>query len=315
MARRIYIDGEAGTTGLILRELLEDRTDLELLRIDPERRKDPAARAELLSRAEVSILCLPDDAAREAVALVSNSDARLIDASTAHRTSPGWTYGLPELTREQRAELRNARRVSNPGCWPTGVILLLRPLMDEGLLAPSAPIVIHGLSGYTGGGRKLIERWEEPGSPLGTLPFEAPYALDREHKHLPEMTRYTRLARPPHFIPAVGPFRQGMRIEIPLHQAVLEPGVGARTLFDALVARYRNEPFVKLRPFEQGTDDELALDPRRLVGTNQVELAVIANPFGHVLLVALLDNLGKGAARAAIQNLNLMLGLEERLGL
>lgn len=314
MSARIYIDGEAGTTGLLLRQLLESRGDITLLHVDPSLRKDPAARAARIAEADVTILCLPDEAAKEAVALSSGNGKRLLDASSAHRVSEGWTYGLPELAPGQRDAIRGAARVSNPGCYPTGVILLLRPLVDAKLLSPDAPVSVHALSGYTGGGRNLIERWENPETSLLALPFEAPYALDKAHKHVPEMTRYSGLSRPPHFVPAVGPFRQGMRIEISLHQSTLGPGVDQTRVLEAYQARYAREPFVSVRDANDSLADELALDPRRHNETNRIELSVHANPLGHLLLVAILDNLGKGAARAAVQNLNLMLGVDETLG-
>jgi N-acetyl-gamma-glutamyl-phosphate reductase len=315
MKPRIYIDGQAGTTGLQIHERLAPRDDLTLLEIDEARRKDPAARTELLRSADVAILCLPDDASREAVALAGDAPVRLLDASTAHRVGDGWVYGLPELAPGQRAAIRDARRVSNPGCYPTGVILLLRPLVDAGLVAHDAPITVHALSGYTGGGRQMIERWEDPSTGLATLPFEAPYALDREHKHVPEMTRHAGLAHRPQFVPAVGPFRCGMRTEIPLHAALLR-GVDAARLHAALAARYAGEPFVSVAPFGDAVSaDERAFDPRAANGTNRIDLHVLPNPLGHVLLVATLDNLGKGAAGAAVQNLNLMLGVDEARGL
>ncbi|HEY8514752.1 MAG TPA: N-acetyl-gamma-glutamyl-phosphate reductase [Candidatus Binatia bacterium] len=315
MKARVYIDGQAGTTGLQIRERLAGRDDLELLTIDEARRKDPQARAEMLRSADVAILCLPDDASREAVALAGDAPVRFLDASTAHRVAEGWIYGLPELAPGQRDAIRSARRVANPGCYPTGVILLLRPLVDAQLLAADAPIAVHALSGYSGGGRQMIERWEDPSTGLATLPYEAPYALDREHKHIPEMTRYARLVHRPQFVPAVGPFRCGMRIEIPLHAAVLR-GVEAQRLHEALAARYAGEPFVRVHPFsEQVSADERAFDPCAANGTNRIDLWVLPNPLGHVLLVATLDNLGKGAAGAAVQNLNLMLGRPETQGL
>src|SRR5581483_7441979 len=290
--------------------------DVEILAIDEARRKDPSARAELLRSAAVAILCLPDDAAREAVALAADSETRLLDASTAHRVAEGWVYGLPELGPGQREAIRDARRVSNPGCYPTGVILLLRPLIEAKLVSAEAPIAVHALSGYSGGGRAMIERWEDAAVGLEGLPFEAPYALEREHKHVPEMTRYAGLARAPHFVPAVGPFRCGMRVEIPLHAALLASDASPLRIHEALAARYRDEPFVRVPSLaESQAGDERALDPRALNGTNAIELRVFPNPVGHVLLVALLDNLGKGAAGAAVQNLNLMLGMAETAGL
>lgn len=316
MKPRIYIDGQAGTTGLQIHERLAPRSDIELVEIEERRRKEPAARAELLRAVEVAILCLPDDAAREAVALAGDAATRLLDASSAHRVAEGWTYGLPELAPGQRAAIRTARRVSNPGCYPTGVILLLRPLVEAGLVARDAAIAVHALSGYSGGGRQMIERWEDPATGLGTLPFEAPYALDREHKHVPEMTLFSGLAHRPQFVPAVGPFRCGMRVEVPLHAATLPAGVSARRLHDALAARYAGEPFVRLHPFsEHVSGDERAFDPCAANGSNRIDLWVLPSPLGHVLLVATLDNLGKGAAGAAVQNLNLMLGFAETTGL
>lgn len=316
MKPRVYIDGQAGTTGLQIHDRLAARSDVTLLEIDAARRKDPAARTELLQSADVAILCLPDDASREAVTLAGDAPVRFLDASSAHRVAEGWTYGLPELEPTQRDAIRSARRVANPGCYPTGVVLLLRPLIDDGLLAADAPIAVHALSGYSGGGRQMIERWEDPATALAGLPFEAPYALDREHKHVPEMTRYARLAYRPQFVPAVGPFRCGMRVEIPLHARVLESGVDARALHGALTVRYANEPFVAVAPLATNVpSDERAFDPRAANGTNRIDLHVLPNPLGHVLLVAVLDNLGKGAAGAAVQNLNLMLGLDEAAGL
>lgn len=312
---RVFIDGDSGTTGLQLRRLLEQRADLELLTIDPDLRKDPGARAARFSQSDLVILCLPDAAAIEAVEAICSERTRILDASTAHRVRAGWTYGLPELAPGQREAIREARRVANPGCYPTGIILLLRPLIDADLLSPEAPIAVHALSGYSGGGKALIERWESPSTGLLDLPFDAPYQLDGTHKHLPEITRYAGLSRPPHFVPAVGPFRQGMRILIALNQALLIPGATEGDVHAVLSERYRGESFVTVRPRGLGAELELELDPRKCNGTNRIELAVIGNPLGHLLLVAILDNLGKGAAGAAVQNLNLMLDLEESLGL
>ncbi len=315
MTPRVFIDGQAGTTGLRIRERLAPRDDLELLEIEEARRKDPGERARLLAAADVALLCLPDPAALEAVELAGEG-TRLLDASTAHRVASGWVYGLPELAPGQRDAIREAARVSNPGCYPTCTTLLLRPLVDAGLLDAAAPLSVHALSGYTGGGRALIERWEDPALGLGELPFEAPYALDRVHKHVAEMTVHAGLSRAPFFVPAVGAFDCGMRVEIPLHAAALEPGATGERIHEELGARYTDEPLVRVRTYQEPLElDEHSFDPRVCNGTDRVELAVAANPAGHVLLLALVDNLGKGAAGAAVQNLNLMLGLPESAGL
>lgn len=316
MGRRVFIDGRAGTTGLRIREWLAGRPDLDLVEIAETRRKDPAARRDAIAAADVAILCLPDAAAREAAGFAQESGTRVLDASSAHRVAPGWTFGLPELEPGQRAAIAGARAVSNPGCWPTAVVLLIRPLVDAGLLPRELALYVHGLSGYSGGGRELIERWEDPVGGLLSQVYEAPYALDRVHKHVPEMTRYSGLVHAPVFVPAVGPFRCGMRVEIPLHAAALPALAGGRHVVDALEARYRGERFVKVLPIADPLDaHERSFDPRACNDTNRIELRVIPHPSGHLLLLAVLDNLGKGAAGAAIQNLNLMLGLPEATGL
>jgi N-acetyl-gamma-glutamyl-phosphate reductase len=313
---KVFIDGHAGTTGLRIRDWLADRRDLELVVIDEARRKDPAARAALANQVDAVVLCLPDAAAREAVAAITSPTTRVIDASTAHRVSPGWVYGLPELEPAQRARISAARRVSNPGCYASAVVLALRPLVDAGLLPTAAPLAVHALSGYSGGGRELCEKWEDPNRGLLTLPFEAPYALERVHKHVPEMVEYARLEREPVFVPAVGPFRCGMRVEIPLHASLLAPGASGKRVWEALATRYHDERFVRVQPYtEPPAFDERSLDPRRCNDTNRLELYVSPHPSGHLLLVALLDNLGKGASGVAIQNLNLVLGLAEETGL
>jgi N-acetyl-gamma-glutamyl-phosphate reductase len=317
MAPRVYIDGHVGTTGLRIREWLAPRRDLELLTAPEAERKDPAVRRSLVAEADLAVLCLPDDASREASAWAAEGRTRVIDASTAHRVADGWVYGLPELTPDQRDRIIRADRVANPGCYPTAVVLLLRPLVDAGLLGADAPIAVHALSGYTGGGRPLIEKWEDPERQLLEIPFEAPYALDRVHKHIPEMTHYSGLASAPQFVPAVGPFRCGMRVEIPLHAELLSAGrEGGKRVWEALAERYRGEAFVEVMPIAEPLDpDERGFDPRACNDTNRIALHVVPHPSGHVLLVALLDNLGKGACGAAIQCLNLMLGLGETTGL
>jgi N-acetyl-gamma-glutamyl-phosphate reductase len=308
---RVYIDGHVGTTGLRIRDWLCGRSDLEVLSPAEERRKDPGARREFLAAADVAVLCLPDDASREAATWAG--ETRLVDASTAHRVAEGWTYGLPELRPGQSERIREARRVANPGCYASAFVLLVRPLVDADLLPADAALSIHALSGYSGGGRAMIEKWEDPAQGLIGLPFEAPYALERIHKHIPEMMRHGGLRIEPQFVPAVGPFRCGMRVEVPLHAALL--GAGARRIHEALAERYAGTHFVRVGSLLREAVTEFQLDPRACNDTNRIDLHVVSHPTGHVLLVAVLDNLGKGAAGAAIQNLNLMLGLPETAGL
>lgn len=320
---RVFIDGHAGTTGLRIRDWLADRSDLDVWTLPEADRKSDEARRRAVAEADLTVLCLPDDAARAAAAWADEAGARLIDASSSHRVADGWTYGLPELAKDQRDAIREARRVTNPGCYASAFVALVRPLVDAGRVARDAALAVHGLSGYSGGGKSLIARWESPDEGRVGLPYEAPYALERVHKHLPEMQTYGRLAQPPHFVPAVGAFRCGMRVEVPIHASLLrgaeprggegDPGEG---VWQTLVDRYRGEPFVGVAPY-RGLEpvDDFTLDPTQLNDTNRMEIHVIPNPAGHVLLVALLDNLGKGAAGVAIQNLNLMLGLDETTGL
>jgi N-acetyl-gamma-glutamyl-phosphate reductase len=316
MRPRIFIDGHVGTTGLRIREWLADRDDLDVRTLSEAERRDERARRAQLDAADVAVLCLPDDAAREVAAWSDGSKVRLLDASTAHRVADGWCYGMPELAPSQRDAIRKAQRVSNPGCWPTGATLLLRPLVDAGFVARNAPITCHGLSGYSGGGNPMIAKWEDPAANLRALVYEAPYALDRVHKHVPEMQRFSGLAHEPQFAPAVGPFRCGMRVQIPLHAELLARGATGKAIWEALAERYRDEPFVRVAAFAEAAPvHERSLDPQACNDTNRIELHVLPHPSGHVLLVAILDNLGKGAAGAAIQNLNLMLGLAETTGL
>jgi N-acetyl-gamma-glutamyl-phosphate reductase len=316
MRPKVFIDGHVGTVGLRIRDWLAGRDDLELVTLAEADRKDAGARRVAYDAADLAVLCLPDESAREAAAWAAESSVRLLDASVAHRVADGWTYGLPELAAGQRDAIRTAQRVSNPGCWPTGVVLLVRPLVDAGLVAPDVPLSIHGLSGYTGGGNPLIAKWEDSEAKLLSLVYEAPYALDRVHKHMPEMQRFAALAREPQFLPAVGPFRCGMRVQVPLHADVLARGANGKTVWEAIAERYRGEVFVRVAPYaEPVAVGERSLDPLAANDTNRVDLHVLPHPSGHVLLVAILDNLGKGAAGAAIQNLNLMLGLGETTGL
>ena len=312
----VFIDGQAGTTGLQIRERLAAREDVTLMEIPEESRKDSEVRRRYLNEADVVILCLPDDAAREAVGLVSSNHVRVLDASTAHRVADGWVYGLPELDADQRGRIREAARVSNPGCYPTGFVLLARPLVDAGMVSSRAHLSCHAVSGYSGGGRQLIERYEARGAEHPeSLWHVRPYALGLEHKHLPEMARYAGIDRAPVFSPMVGHFAQGMLTMIPLHVDTLGEGATPETVHACLVERYRDEPCVEVLPL--GAEDALDagfLDPLAANGTNRIDLLVCGHD-AQVLLVARLDNLGKGASGAAVQNLNIMTGAEELRGL
>ena len=316
MLPKVFIDGRTGTTGLRIYEWMAGREDVELLTLPIELRRDPEIRKDRIRESDVAILCLPDAASEEAARWADALDTRVIDASTAHRVSEGWVYGLPELAVGQREAISQAKFVSNPGCYPTGFLLLVRPLVDAGLLIRDAPISIHALSGYSGGGNSLIEKWQDPENGLGSLPYEAPYSLDRRHKHIPEMMKYSGLRVEPQFVPAVGPFRCGMRVQVPLHASMLTSGTDGSAVWEALNKRYEGEEFVEVAPLSSsGTVDEHTFDAQACNESNSIRLHVAPHASGHVLLVALLDNLGKGACGGAIQNLNLMLGFAEGAGL
>jgi N-acetyl-gamma-glutamyl-phosphate reductase len=315
---RIFIDGQEGTTGLEIHQRLRADADVELLEIDPAQRKDPAAKRALMRQADVVVLCLPDAAAIEAVSL-ADPDTRILDASTAHRVDPTWVFGLPELTKTQRGDISNARRVSNPGCYPTGFLLAVRPLIDAGVISRALPLSVHALSGYSGGGKKLIEAFTAAAThraPADEAAWVArPYALDLQHKHVAEMQRYAELENAPLFCPIVANYYKGMLVHVPLHLRTLAKGVTPADIQQLLAERYRAEPFVRVMPLDAArTLPDGLLSASALNDTNLVELFV----FGHgdqILLTARLDNLGKGASGAAVQNLNLMLGRAETSGL
>jgi len=316
LKQKIFIDGQAGTTGLRIRQWIQDRRDIELLTLADSDRRSVTARQQAISLSDLTILCLPDEAAGEAAIWAQDAGTRVLDASTCHRIADDWTYGLPELCGDQRARIVSADRVSNPGCYSSTFILLLRPLMDAGLMPTNVPISIHALSGYSGGGKSMIERWEKPENELANIPYEAPYALERVHKHIPEMQRYTGLTVQPQFLPAVGSFHSGMRVQVPLHESIFYNKPDGEEIWSLLDQRYKGERFVHVAPFAGfEAASEIELDPTQFNGSNQLQIHVYPNPAGHILLVGLLDNLGKGASGVAVQCLNLMLGLPEHEGL
>lgn len=312
MSARVFIDGEAGTTGLQIRERLSDRSDVQLLHLQDHERKDRAARARAINAADLVILCLPDAAARESVTLIENPDVRVIDASTAHRTDPDWAYGFPELEPGQAEKIATSKRVSNPGCYPTGALALIRPLLLAGLVPADWPASFNAISGYSGGGRQLIEECESAG-PEGS-PYWI-YGLGMTHKHLPELWAHSGLAQAPLFVPSVGRYRQGMLVQLPLQLWSLPSKPSPRDLHAVLTDFYRGQTFVSVAPMAE-SETLARLDPQGLNGTNDMRLFVFGHEErGQALLVAQLDNLGKGASGAAVQNLNLMLDLQPGAGL
>ena len=305
MVAKIFIDGEAGTTGLQIRDRLAGRRDLELLAIAPEKRKDQDERKRLLNAADVAILCLPDDAAKESVRLIDNDTTKVIDASTAHRVAEGWTYGFAEIDKGQSQRIATAKRVSNPGCWPQGAIATLRPLVDAGLIPADFAVTVHGITGYSGGGRTMIEDYEAKGEQANEY---LPYGPTLKHKHVPELQANARLSKRPLFTPAVGNFRQGMIVTVPLQLWTL-PTIPTGAQLHAAIADHHAaiaDSFVEVAPLAETSEP----NPESYNDTNRMRLHVFANDqTAQAVLIAVYDNLGKGASGAAVQNLNLMLGV------
>ena len=314
MAMKVFVDGQEGTTGLQINQYLAARRDVEVLRIDPERRKDAGERARLLNAASVAFLCLPDAAAREAAAWVTNPDTCLIDASTAHRVDPAWVFGLPELDHQRRKAIRQSKRISNPGCHSTAFILLARPLVDAGVLPPDYPLHALSITGYSGGGKKMIEQYRAGGDPRLDSPRQ--YGLNLAHKHLPEMKAYAGLSAAPVFSPIVGPFYKGLAVSIGLQTRSLGGGASLESVHRVLADRYAEEHFITVRPLNdpEAMQSGGFFDVQACNDSNRADIFV----FGHadqVMLTLRLDNLGKGASGAAIQSMNIHLGLDEALGL
>ncbi|ASM75805.1 N-acetyl-gamma-glutamyl-phosphate reductase [Vitreoscilla filiformis] len=313
MTFKVFVDGQEGTTGLRIHEYLAQRADIEVLKIDADKRKDRDERARLLNAADVAFLCLPDDASREAATLVTNPNTCLIDASTAHRTAPGWTFGLPELATGQRDAIRSAKRIANPGCHASAFILAVRPLVQAGLLAADAPVSATSITGYSGGGKKMIEQYQAGGNPLLDAP--RPYALGLAHKHLPEMMAHTGLTNAPVFMPIVASFYKGLTVSVPLQLSSLRAGTTGATLHAALADYYAGERFIRVMPLsDPETLADGFFDVQACNDTNRVDLFVFANAT-QAIVMARLDNLGKGASGAAVQAMNVHLGVDEALGL
>ena len=311
MTYKVFVDGQEGTTGLQINEYLAQRSDIELLRIDADKRKDLAERKRLINESDVTFLCLPDDAAKESVSLVDNPNTCIIDASTAHRVNPDWTFGLPELAAEQRAKIRASKRIANPGCHASAFILALRPLVAAGLLPASTQIAANSITGYSGGGKSMIAHYQSP----ARIDAPRPYALALAHKHLPEMQAYTGLSVAPIFQPIVGPFYKGLALTAYLHPQQFSRSASPADVQQILADYYAGEPFIQVQPVDLDATTEAGFyNVEANNGSNRVDIAVFGNA-ERMLLIARLDNLGKGASGAAVQSMNVHLGVEESLGL
>ncbi len=315
MPYKIFVDGQEGTTGLQINERLHDRSDIELLKIDPDKRRDINERKRLINAADVVFLCLPDDAARQSVSLVENSRTRIIDASTAHRTNPSWAYGFPELSSRHRERIIPSSRVSVPGCYATGFIALLYPLVNAGIIPNDYPVTCHAVSGYSGGGKKRIAEYSSADPYDDEIKSPRFYALTLKHKHIPEMQKITGLSQPPLFTPIIGPYYKGMTVAVPLYSKYLTKKSSAESVCEYLYSYYEGQHFIKVYPFgsEGGIVDGF-LSATGCNGTNVLEIYAAGND-DHILLTARLDNLGKGASGAAVQCMNIMMGIDERTGL
>jgi N-acetyl-gamma-glutamyl-phosphate reductase len=314
MKETVFVDGQHGTTGLKIRERLHGRNDIDVIEIADEKRKDAAAKKKLINEADIVFLCLPDDAARESVSLITNDSVCVIDGSTAHRITEGWVYGLPEYKKEQRELIKKSRRITVPGCHATGFVLMLYPLVAGGIVAADYPVSAHAVAGYSGGGRVMIAEYDNDGAP-DYIKNPRPYALTLNHKHIPEMTKYTGLARPPIFAPTVVNIYDGEIVSVPLVPECLEKKLTAKEIREVLAAYYEGERFVKVMPYPaDGYLKNGFLTFTDCNNTNNLEIFVFGNK-DRVLLSARYDNLGKGASGAAVQNMNLILGVDENTGL
>ena len=313
MSYRVFVDGQEGTTGLRIHEMLARRPDIEVLRIAADKRKDVAERARLLNAVDVAFLCLPDASAREAAALVTNPHTCLIDASSAHRTVPGWAFGLPELAPGQRAKIRAAKRLANPGCHASAFVLLLRPLVDAGIVPAALPVSATSFTGYSGGGKKMIEQYQAGGDAL--LDSPRPYGLTLTHKHIPEMMAYSGLSVKPIFVPVIANFYKGLAVSVGLHFSQLKAGTNGASIHDAMAKYYAGERFIRVMPLSDPAVLEGGyFDIQACNDSNRADLFVFANE-QQAVLICRLDNLGKGASGAAVQTMNVHLGVDEGLGL